>query len=1161
MRHDLAKIIHRIALKHLEKKTLDLGYVGENEHTQVVIDCSEVLWEYPNASFEMVVQPPSGALYPVTLTKSQYDLIWDITASDLVYAGNGQLQLTFTDDGEIIRSAIGSTYVRRSLEATGDAPTPLDNWMERANAELEAIETMSEATSSDVGKALSPKTVEDGHVTEWQFKTIGGGGGSGTSDYDDLDNKPSINGVSLFGNKTTANLGIHEIPSGGSQGQFLGKTSNSNYDIGWVSQDKSYANLTGKPKINNVELTGNKSLDDLGAAAKAGTVLDTTLSRGRRSGMAVGTGSFAFGFNVAASSDYSHAEGAITTASGWYSHAEGASSTASATAAHAEGTGSVASDSSAHAEGQNTTASKYSAHSEGRDSEASGVASHAEGVGTAANHKAQHVFGEYNERDNSSETAANRGNYVEIVGNGTSNNARSNARTLDWDGNEVLSGDLTVNKGTSSEVSVGTLKTTVAGKYTKPSGGIPASDLAEDYIQEPATEGTSGQVLTTDGNGGRTWTTVQGGGGSFTPNYVTPEQYGASGIGDQSHDDTSAMSDAFSSGLPVVLTKGRTYYISQIDVTVPLFVYGNGATIITKAATSAEYSSGGHRMIICENSAKQVHIQDVNFVTTVDETVNGAHGTRDDPIPRRSMRSAIAFYGIDRLELIGCTFTNFDDPILGQRSGSDSTYANICKNAWIKDCQIHNSLMGIIGYYRNLTVEGCEIVEDANARSGEHGLYLFTDTLEACAITGTTVRTNYVPDWQPNTNYIHDTTDKPYLDSYVKYGPYDVYHCTETHTSESSFDATKWELVSGFNGSCGSCIQFYPSSLSATLPACEKREYLISGCNLIGDAYISLAGPANVYATACNMRTVNYRADTRRRSFECEFVNGGKIEVYGSSVNMELMDAVNDGTTHDPRMNVIFRNSHLYAKPGRSITDRFGIYRAYDCTFDNIGLSLPTNAEIVNCTFSSTSKVPSKYYLNAPSTTTNAKIVGCLFNTGSNVNNIAYGCVGTCNMVACISALPTPAAVDNTGLTVAHMIDFTDDTPTPSPDPDPGPEPSDNYETIATGLKTVMKDEGDDYSYILFNNTPNTITAGEEYKVMFTDISETYVAVAKSVSVDGSTRTIFGNPGVIDPSADDDSGLDFMGFMYNSTTLVIAIPDPPSSVTKINATIQKKITE
>lgn len=35
-------------------------------------------------------------------------------------------------------------------------------------------------------------------------------------------------------------------------------------------------------------------------------------------------------------------------------------------------------------------------------------------------------------------------------------------------------------------------------------------------MDEPATEGTAGQVLTTDGQGGRSWQTVQGGGGSET---------------------------------------------------------------------------------------------------------------------------------------------------------------------------------------------------------------------------------------------------------------------------------------------------------------------------------------------------------------------------------------------------------------------------------------------------------------------------------------------------------------------------------------------------------------------------------------------------------------------------------------------------------------------
>lgn len=39
----------------------------------------------------------------------------------------------------------------------------------------------------------------------------GGGGGGGTSDYIDLSNKPQINGVTLSGNKTSADLGIGSI--------------------------------------------------------------------------------------------------------------------------------------------------------------------------------------------------------------------------------------------------------------------------------------------------------------------------------------------------------------------------------------------------------------------------------------------------------------------------------------------------------------------------------------------------------------------------------------------------------------------------------------------------------------------------------------------------------------------------------------------------------------------------------------------------------------------------------------------------------------------------------------------------------------------------------------------------------------------------------------
>ena len=94
-------------------------------------------------------------------------------------------------------------------------------------------------------------------------------------------------------------------------------------------------------------------------------------------------------------------------------------------------------------QGNSITASGIYSQGTGQTTSATGDYSHTEGFHTTANHKSQHVFGEYNIADPSTAAATARGNYVEIVGNGTSSTS-SNARTLDWDGNEWLAGSLTI---------------------------------------------------------------------------------------------------------------------------------------------------------------------------------------------------------------------------------------------------------------------------------------------------------------------------------------------------------------------------------------------------------------------------------------------------------------------------------------------------------------------------------------------------------------------------------------------------------------------------------------------------------------------------------------------------------------------------------------------
>lgn len=222
-------------------------------------------------------------------------------------------------------------------------------------------------------------------------------------------------------------------------------------------------NMLSVPSSNNPIFTGSFSL-------------------GRKENTTVGANSFAFGYAVEASGNGSHAEGSDTTASGIASHAEGALTTASNVMSHAEGAMTVASGTYAHAEGNSTIASHVTSHAEGNQTTASGAASHAEGylctatnegahaegIGstaagrdshaegliTIASGQATHAAGKWNIDLNEGTAANNFGTYAEIIGNGTSDNTKSNARALDWTGNEYLNGYLYV--GCNADSSGGT---------------------------------------------------------------------------------------------------------------------------------------------------------------------------------------------------------------------------------------------------------------------------------------------------------------------------------------------------------------------------------------------------------------------------------------------------------------------------------------------------------------------------------------------------------------------------------------------------------------------------------------------------------------------------------------------------------------------------------
>ena len=257
------------------------------------------------------------------------------------------------------------------------------------------------------------------------------------------------------------------------------KIASGNYShvegkIAWASGEGSHAEGLSTMALNNASHSegGNTTASGSSSHAEGWSTRasgDSSHAEGKQT-KASGEDSHAEGYSTTASGKYSHAEGYSTTASaleaahaegysttasGKYSHAEGSRTKASEDSSHAEGYSTTASKQYSHAEGCGTTASEDSSHAEGYSTTASGKYSHAEGRYTIAQRQSQHVFGEYNITDTNG-TQTTKGNYIEIVGNGTSQSARSNARTLDWSGNEVLAGKLTVGSNPTASMDVAT---------------------------------------------------------------------------------------------------------------------------------------------------------------------------------------------------------------------------------------------------------------------------------------------------------------------------------------------------------------------------------------------------------------------------------------------------------------------------------------------------------------------------------------------------------------------------------------------------------------------------------------------------------------------------------------------------------------------------------
>ncbi len=246
------------------------------------------------------------------------------------------------------------------------------------------------------------------------------------------------------GTKASGNYGSH---AEGDNTESSGESSHAEGVNTIASGNHSHA------EGNNTKASGMSSHTEGDSTTASG---DYSHAEGNTA-IASGLCSHAEGHETKASGISSHAEGGGTTASSTNSHAEGNNTTASSDNSHAEGDSTKALGESSHAEGTHTTASGDFSHAEGGGTIASGLCSHAEGNTTIASSENQHVQGAYNIEDK-----ANK--YAHIVGNGKNDEStnwkevRSNAHTLDWQGNAWYSGKVTAGAAPVEDMDLTTKK-------------------------------------------------------------------------------------------------------------------------------------------------------------------------------------------------------------------------------------------------------------------------------------------------------------------------------------------------------------------------------------------------------------------------------------------------------------------------------------------------------------------------------------------------------------------------------------------------------------------------------------------------------------------------------------------------------------------------------
>jgi len=206
----------RVKMEDLDTTILPLGFLGENLHKEIIINCKQAFDLYPDAVPSLTVLMPDGYAYPAVIERQGEDIIWELTASDLSKVGAGEIQLSFVQDEVIMLSVAGHTYCSRAIVPKGAVPDPVANWILQAqqiiasipgdiNAALAAAKASGEFDGADgVGIVSITKIGSFGLVDTYRILLSN----DNHYDYDVTNGAPGNDGVGIASIAKTGTSGL-----------------------------------------------------------------------------------------------------------------------------------------------------------------------------------------------------------------------------------------------------------------------------------------------------------------------------------------------------------------------------------------------------------------------------------------------------------------------------------------------------------------------------------------------------------------------------------------------------------------------------------------------------------------------------------------------------------------------------------------------------------------------------------------------------------------------------------------------------------------------------------------------------------------------------------------------------------------------------------------